>query len=311
MPRLFHSKLILLLRVWAIFLAMGMSFCATGAENDHIDFTQLEKYAIFSEAAYLSESQVKEIVQSHGYLLTRHSDIPGLAVTYYLLTNDQTKHQVIAIRGTFNIANTLLNMDARLVTDPHTGVRVHRGFSMAAQVIYEEVKPLLKKGYTVSTTGHSLGGAVALVLAMYLDLDGADIDKVVTFGQPKVTNVAGADKFADLGVYRLVTPEDIVPLLPPLDAMDIKDLDIYWHLGKEVILLADKRYALLDGLASMMRIANFTQQPLTESNLQNHQMARYRALLQSKLDGADQVSHEIDLNLFNLFGGDKETEQQQ
>ncbi|MDZ7805362.1 lipase family protein [Thiohalophilus sp.] len=311
MPRFYYYKSTPVLRVLLMFFAIGMSCGATSAENDPIDFAQFENYAVFSEAAYLPESQVEEIIRSQGYSLTRHSDIAGLAVTYYLLTNDKTQSQVISVRGTANIANTLLDMDAKLVTDSHAGIRLHRGFSMAAQKIYEQVKPLLKPDYTVSTTGHSLGGAVALVLAMYLDLDEGSIDKVVTFGQPKVTNVAGADKFAHLDVYRLVTPEDIVPLVPPLDAMDINDLDIYWHLGKEVILLADKRYAILEGLASMMRVANFTQQPLTESNLQNHQMSRYRSLLESKIDGADRVSYEIDLNLFNLFSGEKETQPQQ
>ncbi|MDZ7803239.1 lipase family protein [Thiohalophilus sp.] len=295
-------------RALVMFGVFGISVSASGTEKDPIDFSQLKNYAIFSEAAYLPRSRVDEISQSHQYSLTHYNDVPGLAVSYYLLTNDKTKSQIIAVRGTFNIENTLLDMDAKLVTDPHAGVRLHRGFSTAAERIYREVKSFLKPDYTISGAGHSLGGAVSLVLAMYLDLDQFKIEKVVTFGQPKVTNIAGAAKFEHLNVYRLVTPDDLVPLVPPIDPMDINDLDIYWHLGKEVILLADTRYAILEGVASMLRVANFTQQPITESNLQNHQMARYVSLLDSKIHAANLVPFEIDLNLFNLFGGGTETQ---
>ncbi|MDY6978432.1 MAG: lipase family protein [Pseudomonadota bacterium] len=304
MPRFLYITLIQVLRALAIFCASGLSINASAAKQEPIDFGVFKNYALFSDAAYLPESRIEELAQSQNYSLSHYSDINGLAVTYYLLTNVKTKSQLIGVRGTSNIANALLDMDAKLVTDPHAGIRLHRGFSTAAEKIYSEVKPLLKKDYTLSTTGHSLGGAVSLVLAMYLDLDGFSIGKVVTFGQPKVTNIAGAKKFNHLEVYRLVTPEDLVPLVPPADTMDINDIDIYWHLGKEVILLAGHDYAILEGLSSMLRAANFTRQPITESNLQNHQMARYRSLLESRLQDANRVPYEIDMNLFNLFGGE-------
>lgn len=306
MPRFCWIKLTAVFQALVIFSAFSASFSASGIEKDPIDFSQLKNYAVFSDAAYLPRSRVDEIGQAHQYSLAHYSAVPELAVTYYLLTNDKTKSQIIAVRGTSNIENTLLDMDAKLVSDPHAGVRLHRGFSMAAEKIYREVKPLLKPDYTISSTGHSLGGAVSLVLAMYLELDRFNIDKVVTFGQPKVTNIVGAAKFNHLKVYRVVTPGDLVPLVPPLDPMDINELDIYWHLGKEVILLDDNRYAVLEGLSSMLRVANFTQKPITESNLQNHQMMHYQSLLESKIHGASLVPFKIDLNLFNLFNGDKD-----
>lgn len=305
MSRFLYITLVRMLRTLVIFCASGLSINATAAEQDPVVFSQFKNYVLFSDAAYLPESRVKELGQSQAYALTHHSDIAGLAVTYYLLTNDKTKSQIISVRGTSNIANALLDMDTKLVTDPHAGIRLHRGFSAAAEKIYGEVKPLLKKNYTISTTGHSLGGAVSLVLAMYLDLDGFSPGKVVTFGQPKVANLAGAEKFKHLEVYRLVTPEDLVPLVPPVDAMDVNDLDIYWHLGKEVILLAGNDYAILEGLPSMLRVANFTRQPLTQSNLRNHQMTHYRSLLENKIADANRVPFQIDMNLFNLFGGEE------
>ncbi|TDY00567.1 lipase (class 3) [Thiohalophilus thiocyanatoxydans] len=282
--------------------SLGVVPGVTVAGQDAIDFELVKDYARFSNAAYLGKSRIDEIGQSSDYSLTHYGDIPKLSVAYYLLTNDKDKTQVIAVRGTSNVENTMLDMDLKLVTDAHAGVRLHRGFSLAAERIYREVKPNLKPDYALSTTGHSLGGAVALILAMYLDLDQFDVTRVVTFGQPKVTNIAGAEKFSHLNILRVVTPRDMVPLLPPLDYSDIYKLDIYWHIGQEVILLPDNHYAILEGVASMLRVTDFSKQIPSESNLQHHQMAYYFGRLESKLDAAKEVPFEVDLNLFNLFG---------
>lgn len=280
---------------------MGPIFSASGMEQPAIDFALIKDYADFSEASYRGKSRVDEVGRSKQYYLVHHGSIPELAVTYYLLGSDKEKSQVIVVRGTSNIENTLLDMDVKLVTDAHAGIRLHRGFSLAAEKIYREIKSQLKPGYTVSATGHSLGGAVALILALYLDLDRFDVKRVVTFGQPKVTNIAGAARFEHLKILRVVAPNDLVPLVPPLDPLDINDLDIYWHIGLEVILLPGNRYAILGGADSMLRVIGFTKQLPSESNLQHHQMEYYSSLLESKLPVARRESFEIDLNLFNLF----------
>ncbi|MDF1591912.1 MAG: hypothetical protein P1P89_10390 [Desulfobacterales bacterium] len=53
----------------------------------------------------------------------------------------------------------------------------------ASQRIFAEIKPQLRKDFTIDTTGHSLGGAVAVILAMYLDVNHYAIGQVVTFGK--------------------------------------------------------------------------------------------------------------------------------
>ncbi len=74
-----------------------------------------------------------------------------------------------------------------------------------------------KKTDTVSLTGHSLGGAEAVILAMYLKTEGWKVSRVVTFGQPKVTDADGSKRFRDLPVLRVVNANDSVPLVPPLE----------------------------------------------------------------------------------------------
>ncbi|MDZ7661119.1 lipase family protein [Thiohalophilus sp.] len=301
---MFFIRLIKLTRITLALVISGVMSTissASGTERAAVDFVQIKNYADFSEASYQGKSRVDEVGQSKQHYLIYHGYIPELSVTYYLLRSDKDKSQVVVVRGTSNIENTLLNMDVKLVTDAHAGIRLHRGFSLAAEKIYRKIKPQLKPDYTVSVTGHSLGGAVALILAMYLDLDQFDVTQVVTFGQPKVTNIAGAARFGHLNILRVVAPNDLVPLVPPLDPVDINDLDIYWHIGMEVILLPDNRYAILDSTDSMLRVFGFTKQLPSESNLQNHQMGYYLSLVESKLPVARRESFKLDLNLFNLF----------
>ena len=139
---------------------------------------------------------------------------------------------------------------------------------------------------------------------MYLDANQFDIEQVITFGQPKVTNIFGANKIQHINLIRVVTPFDLVPLVPPLDPLDISNLDVYWHAGKEVILLTDNQYAILEGTDSMLRATRFTQKPLTEDNLNNHQMPLYLERIKAKTKSSKLVPYQTDLNLFNLFGSD-------
>jgi predicted lipase len=276
----------------------------TKAEQNSIDFRQLKAFAAFANAAYQTGPDISRLGQSTDYQLSHHGTVAELEISYYLLTSEQNKTQLIAVRGTANIENALLDVALKLVPDEHTGIRLHNGFSRAAGKIFREIKPLLKADYTINTTGHSLGGAVALVLAMYLDVADFQIGQVVTFGQPKVTNIGGAAKFDQLNIIRVVTPQDLVPLVPPLDPLDINDLDIYWHAGKEVLLLEDRDFAILEGINSMLRATRFTQQPLSENNLQDHQMSLYMERLDKRINEAREVPFKNSFNLFNLFGGE-------
>lgn len=268
-----------------------------------VNFSAIMEYAEFSNAAYHTKSRVRELSQLKNHKLTYYSNIPEIHVSYFLATNDIDKTQIISVRGTSNVENAIVDIALKLIQDKHAGVRIHKGFSLAAQQIYEEIQPHLKKDYVINTTGHSMGGAVALILAMYLDVDNYDIGQVITFGQPKVTNIAGANKFQHLNIVRIVTQKDLVPLVPPFDPLDLNNIDIYWHQGKEVILLPDTSYAVLEGISSMMRVTKFTQEMLSEKNITNHQMTEYIALVGSKIPDARLVPFQNSLNLFNLFGG--------
>lgn len=273
-------------------------------ESESVNFTEIQKQAIFANAAYQSEGTVRDLVEASNYTLTLYHTIPDIQISFFLATSEVTRTQNISIRGTSNIENAMVDISLKLMADESTGVRLHEGFSFAAKQVYKELKPLLKPDYKINITGHSLGGAVALILGIYLDADQFNIEQVITFGQPKVTNISGANKIQHINVIRVVTPFDLVPLVPPFDPLDISNLDIYWHAGKEVILLADIQYAILEGTDSMLRATRFTQKPLSEDNLNNHQMPHYLEMIKTKTESSKLVPYQTDLNLFNLFGSD-------
>ena len=273
-------------------------------KSQQIDFTRLIESAEFANAAYQPEAEIAELIRSSNYRLTQYHTIPENQVSYFIATNELTKTQLIAVRGTSNVENAIVDISLKLTQDERTGLRVHAGFSSAALQIYDDIQPFLKKNYTINTTGHSLGGAVALIVAMYLDSDQYRVGQVITFGQPKVTNLAGANAFQHLKIIRVVTALDLVPLVPPFDPLDINNLDIYWHSGQEVLLLAGTKYSILEGINSMLRTTRFTQKKLTEDNLHNHKMALYLELLNQKKQSNELIPHKNSFNLFNLFGSE-------
>lgn len=290
------------------FILTLMSLCTSATsramEAGSVDFMAIHEQARFANAAYQAENGIRVFLESIDYKLTLYRTVANTQISYFLATNAQTRTQVVSVRGTTNIENAMVDILLKLRPDKTAGIQLHEGFGFAARQVYTELKPLLKADYRIRTTGHSLGGAVALILAIYIDADRFNIDQVITFGQPKVTNIAGANKISDLNVIRVVTPLDIVPLVPPLDPLDINNLDVYWHTGKEVILLAGNHYAVVEGLESMLRATRFTQQPFNQENIGNHKMSFYLDMIDLKKKSSRLVPYENDLNLFNLFGSE-------
>ena len=298
-----NSRLKRLSKIFPALLLLCISQAMPANEPNPIDFTRIQEQAIFANAAYLPVDRVRALTESNGFALTHHHTIADIQITYFLATNELTETQVISVRGTSNVENAMVDISLKLLVDPNTGIALHQGFAYAARQVYTELKPLLKADYQIELTGHSLGGAVAVILAMYLDSDHFNIEQVVTFGQPKVTNVSGAEKLKHIDLIRVVTPDDLVPLTPPFDPLDIQNLDVYWHAGKEVILLPGTQYAILEGTNSMLRATKFTQKLLSEDNLNHHQMSLYLEMIKAKTKTSELVPYKTDLNLFNLFGG--------
>ena len=300
-------KSLLFLLFLLLFLVTSFAFpvrAATGETNtDTHRFKQLHEYALLANAAYLGNADVEKVLAKSGFELTTSDELPGYGVSYYLATNDAQKRHIIAVRGTSNIENALVDVAFVLLPDARAGIKIHQGFSVSADYIFDKIKPELNKDYRINTTGHSLGGAAALVLAMYLDASGYEVGEVITFGQPKVTNIQGSRAYAHLNVTRVVTPKDMVPLVPPMDPMDMMNMDIYWHQGTEIVLQQGNVYSELEGLDSMMRATDFMNEMVTDKNLKHHFMTTYINMLASKMVKVKQVPYENDFSIYDWFGG--------
>ena len=299
------SSLALLVLAIALASLLSSAVYAQGS-NDSARFKMLHDYALLADVAYRDKAEIEKVLAAQGYTLTAHGQLPGYGVSYFLASNDATRQQLIAVRGTSNVENAMVDVAFQLLPNKHTAIKLHQGFALSADYIYDKVRSKLNRDYRINTSGHSLGGAAALILAMYLDAAGYDVGKVITFGQPKVTNVTGARKYAHLDVTRVVMPKDMVPLVPPLDPMDLMNMDIYWHLGTELVLQADNTYAELEGVDSMMRATDFLNEMLSEHNLQQHYMSEYINALAPKRVNAKRVPYQNNFSLYDWFGSSSE-----
>ncbi|CDY09593.1 BnaC05g23260D [Brassica napus] len=110
----------------------------------------------------------------------------------------------------------------------------------ASEQTMEEVKRLVKfftdRGEEVSltVTGHSLGGALALMNAYEAARDVPELSgnvSVISFGAPRVGNLAFKERMNSLGVkvLRVVNKQDIVPKLPGI-------VWVYRHVGTQLKL---------------------------------------------------------------------------
>ena len=263
------------------------------------DFAQLRIQAQLSGDTYLTDSEREAQLLQQGQTLIHQATLADSQVSYFLSQGNGV--QTIAIRGTANLANVMVDLDIEFQPDERLGITLHNGFRSAAEAVFNDVRPRLVAGMPVQITGHSLGGAIAVVLAMYLKHETAmQITQVITFGQPKATNVTGADIYASIPLIRVVTQKDLVPLVPPLSPLQIKDLDVYWHMGEEIILLGDQQYSQTHGLKSMLRATKLSTALPDESNLQAHQITTYQTLIDELLQSAEEVPYQMEINLFGL-----------
>ncbi len=291
------------------FLCTLIAFQAQAASKSFTadNFTHWLNAAYIADATYKSDEDIAEALKSQGYKIKHLQKIEGFSVAYVLATNEKTKQHVLAVRGTSNIENAIVDVAFVLVPDKLSGIDIHQGFLLSARDIYQQVQPEINPGYKINTIGHSLGGAAALILAMMFDAQGYSIGEVITFGQPKVTNIGGSQKFKHLNITRFVNPKDVVPLLPPVDPMDLMNLSIFWHQGREILLYKNNQYSVLTGIDSMMRAADFLNDMPSEQHLSNHFMSTYITNIKTKLISPEEIKYKSDFKFSDWFGSSSGT----
>lgn len=129
------------------------------------------------------------------------------------------EHVVVAFRGTEveKLRDWLTDLSVRMMEAAELGGRVHEGFELSLDAVWDQVIKGIKKlsgaGQTLWVTGHSLGGALATLLARWLSADQRPFS-VSTFGQPRVGDQGFARNYRRRH-FRFVNNRDLVPTVPP------------------------------------------------------------------------------------------------
>jgi hypothetical protein len=252
-----------------------------------VDFVELTANASRAKAAYATEAIIRG-----QYPATVRVSAPGKTdAQYFVERDDKAKVQYIAIRGTANRKNLIEDVEMRIREDLALAIPVHAGFDATARVLYADMKPYLKPDYRTYITGHSLGGALAALLAIHMVEDGYKVDRVITFGQPKFTTTDGVGRLGFLSLTRVVDENDIVPMLPPTIIVN-RVYGVYEHAGPEIILLEGPHYVFLPTHdADRISIGEFGRS-LNFANLKDHHMDNYLNRLSLKAKGAVEVSYD-------------------
>jgi hypothetical protein len=127
-----------------------------------------------------------------------------------------------------------------------------------------------------------------VILAINLDADGYKIAGVTTFGQPKVTDKSGAEKFKHIPITRVVNENDMVP---HIEAKFMELPSIYWHLGEELVMFPGSFYSTLNGKESMLRGLTVLKASVTARDLDAHKMEVYMARINKKMSAAENVPY--------------------
>lgn len=131
---------------------------------------------------------------------------------------------IVSFRGSSNVQNWVINLSTtRSNYAGCDGCSAHSGFLTAYNAVQDTIRAEITRltsmyrGAKIMITGHSLGGAMAILAAADIKIKFHRVDEVYTFGQPRVGNAAFANWYETQipQTYRLVHNADIVPHVPP------------------------------------------------------------------------------------------------
>lgn len=172
---------------------------------------------------------------------------------------------IISVRGTRDPKDFVT--DARFLKTDFLGFWAHEGFVSEFNAIWNAVSRSVSPMDIVYITGHSLGGAIATLLAFAFKVRLGVESEVVTFGSPRVFDPEGVRAYNGLcpRTTRVVHRWDLVPRIPKLD---------YSHVNRE-LHLDDNGKVLLPDHHFLRRLFRILCSDLDGLSLENHKMRTY------------------------------------
>lgn len=271
---------------------MGVS-----AFNQQADGYSLEHAYWLSRAAKLAygdESEIRADTEKWGFdritnfCGTHRMPFPLEDTQAYLAASD---HMVlVAFRGTepSQIRDWLSDANTPVIPGPAKRGLVHLGFSRALASVYPEIRDKVKEvrtnDQTLWFTGHSLGGALAMLAGatMYLEDPKLLANGVYTFGQPRTCDRFLANAYDTAFTsrhFRFVNNNDIVAQVPPEP--------VFHHVNAMMYL--DATGKLHEKMPFVSKLTDsfkgFTSDPFAPGadGIRDHFMDRYVALIEKNL----------------------------
>jgi hypothetical protein len=263
------------------------------------------------ELAYLGEPDGPARFRSELGLQAKLISVDNTQV--YVAENDQAV--VVAFRGSeapttldgikdwllTNANNYLILPEGRSGTDfaaAGVGARFHRGFLDALEMVWKPLSAAVEQLQKANErplwiTGHSLGGALALLAAWRLQRNFLSVHEIITFGAPMIGNDAAAKAFEQEftgRIFRFVDLEDLVPHLPSVSLL----ANAYTHCLSEVALSAAHLAASASGLEALKQAAGTTGKAemdpaladhvwgLVKDRIASHMIANYQSRVEAK-----------------------------
>lgn len=211
----------------------------------------------------------------------RINRIPTDAKTNY------RKVLVIAFRGTNGFADFVDDAQTMQVADTRSWGMAHRGFQDHLNFMWPQVEKAVREyeaespseffqppqappnSNPIVLTGHSLGGASAILAAARLAKAGKQVEGVFTYGTPRVGDPTFANEYQKrLGdrTYRFVNEKDIVAQVP----LPISLGGNYRHVGEDFWLSPEGELFEKSQTGFLDAITNFTDAVSHHINLKEN-----------------------------------------
>jgi len=232
------AKLAIVVRRWLVKrYNLEKNFKQSKSEEE-VRWTDIHWYANLAANVYKSVEKINAAYEKDFKIYTNEIN----EIRYIVLTDDSTKSHYVAIRGTSNSHNAMQDINFFKDKSKRLGINIHTGFHRTSEMIADDLLSRLDKTYKVCVTGHSLGGADAVIVSWYLDYANFNVEECVTFGQPKVTDSHGIRTMRDkIKLTRVVNETDVVPLVPPTGTHRHR----YAHSGTLIKLLDQGKFCHL------------------------------------------------------------------
>ena len=178
---------------------------------------------------------------AEGDLILSNFGDPKAFRPVYFVARDGPDKLIVSIRGTLHANDALTDLVCDYVE--WRGGHVHSGMLAAAMFVYGEILSVLReemRGFKrrLYITGHSMGGATAVLLTMLLQDEYPDVT-CVSFGSPPLVSESLTTN-PNISVF--VNGDDAVPRLCYGSAVDLQSLLLYctmvsksaWMFGGEL-----------------------------------------------------------------------------